>query len=66
MAVQCLRLCLSMQEVWVPSLVRELKIAYASRPRNQSINKRTHIVINSIKTLKLVHIKKIFKKMLKQ
>jgi len=53
-----------MQEMWVPSLVRELKISYASRPRNQSINNRSHIVINSIKTKISTH-KKIFKKMLK-
>ena len=64
MVVQWLIFCLSMQEVWVPSLVRELKISYASRPRNQSINNRSHIVINSIKTKISTH-KKIFKKMLK-
>ena len=34
----------------------------ASRPKNQSINNRSNVVINSVKTLKMVHIKKILKK----
>ena len=37
------------------------KIPHASRPKNQNI-KRSNIVTNSIKTLKMVHIKKIFLK----
>ena len=39
------------------------KITYASGPKNQNIKERSSIVTNSIKTLKMVHIKKkIFKK----
>ena len=34
------------------------KIPYASRPKNQNINKISNIVTNSVKTLKTVHIKK--------
>ena len=34
------------------------KIPHASQPKNQN---RSNVVTNSIKTLKMVHIKKIFK-----
>ena len=37
------------------------KISHTSWPKNQNIN-RSNIVTDSIKTLKMVHIKKIFKK----
>jgi len=33
-----------------------------SHTKNQNVNNRSSILINSIKTLKMVHIKKIFKK----
>ena len=39
---------------------RGAKIPHASWPKNQNI--KQNIVTNSIKTLKMVHIKKIFKK----
>ena len=38
------------------------KIPHASQPENQSINSWNNIVTHSIKTFKMVHIKKIFKK----
>ena len=38
---------------------RGAKIPHASWPKNQNIE---HVVTNSIKTLKVVHIKEIFKK----
>jgi len=34
------------------------KIPHASRPKNQSINKRSNIITNSVRTLKMVPIKK--------
>ena len=37
------------------------KTPHASWPKNQNMN-RSNIVTDSIKTLKMVHIKKIFKK----
>ena len=40
---------------------RGAKIPHASWPKNQNI-KRKQFVTNSIKTLKIVHIKKILKK----
>ena len=43
----CLRLCLSMQGAWVPSVVRELRPPHVSWPKNQ--NNRSNIVRNSIK-----------------
>jgi len=54
LVVQWLRLHLPMQEVWVKSLLRELRYPHASWPKNQNINS---ITTNSIKTLKTVHIK---------
>ena len=36
------------------------KIPHASWPKKQNINNRSNIVANSRKTLKMVHIKKIF------
>ena len=38
------------------------KIPHASWLKNQNIKSRSNIVINSIKTLKIVHIGKIFQK----
>ena len=59
--LQWLRLHPPMQEVQVRSLVRELR---SHRPRGQKNKtwKRSNIVINSIKTLKIVHIKNRQKK----
>ena len=37
------------------------KIPHTSWPKNQNMN-RSNIVTDSVKTLKMVHIKKIFKK----
>ena len=60
LAVQWLRL--PMQEVWVRSLVRELR-PLASRDKKTKTQNRSNIVTDSIKTLETVHIKKkIFKK----
>ena len=42
-----------------------IKIPHSSRPKNQSIN-RSNIVSDSIKTLKMVRIKKKKKKLLKR
>ena len=38
------------------------KIPHALQPKNQNIKNKSNIVTNSMKTLKMVHIKKIFKK----
>ena len=39
------------------------KIPHASWPQNQNINNKSNIITNSIKTLKVIHVrKKIFKK----
>ena len=40
---------------------REAKIPHALGPKTQNIEKRNNVVMNSIKTLKMVHIKKILK-----
>ena len=37
---------------------REAKIPHASGPKTQNIEKRNNVVMNLIKTLKMVHIKK--------
>ena len=58
--VQWLRLSLPMQGVQIPSLVWELR----SRAAKMQNVKQNNIVTNSIKTLKMVHIKK--KKSLKK
>ena len=42
--------------------VGETKIPHASGPKNQNIKNRSNIVTNSIKTLKIVHMKKSFRK----
>ena len=55
--VQWLRLCLPMQEVQVPSLAGELRF-HRLRGQKNKIKNRSRIVVNSIKTLKIVHIKK--------
>ena len=41
---------------------REAKIPHASGPKTPNIEERNNVVMNSIKTLKMVHIKKILKK----
>ena len=57
--VQWLRLHLTMQEIQSRSLIPGAKIPQASWLKNQNIkNSRSNIVTNSIKTLKMVHIKK--------
>ena len=38
------------------------EILHALKPRNQSIKKKKKFVTNSVKTLKMVHIKKNLKK----
>ena len=57
LVVQWLRLHLPVQGVWVWSLIRELS---SHLPRGQKTKtwNRGYIVTNSIKTLKMVHIKK--------
>ena len=59
--VQWLRLQLPMQRVWFRSLVEELRFPHALWPKDQNIN-RSSIGTNSMKTLKMVHIKKTLKK----
>ena len=41
---------------------RRAKIPQASWPKAQNINNRSNTVTNSTKTIKMVHIKKIFQK----
>ena len=55
--VQWLRLRLPEQEVWVQSLARELRspMPHSQKTETENIN---DIVTNSIKTLKMAHIKK--------
>ena len=59
--ILCLRLCLLMQRVWVRFLVGELKshMPWGQKPE---LKNRSNIITNSVKTLKMVHIKKICKK----
>ena len=56
--VQWLRLLLPMHRMPVWSLVRELKSHMPCGQKNQNIKNRSKIVTKSIKTLKMVHIKK--------
>ena len=56
--VQWLKLCLPMQRVWVWSLVRELRSHTCLTLKNQNVNNRSSTVTNSIKTFKMVCIKK--------
>ena len=58
LAVQWLRLCLLMQGLWVQTLVRELR---SYMPCGQK-NHRSKIVTNSIKTFKMVYMKKSLKR----
>ena len=59
--VRLLRLCLPIQAVQVQSPVRELRF-HTSHGQNIKTPYRSNIVTNSIKTLKMVHIKKILNK----
>ena len=59
--VQWLRLCLPVEGVWVGSLVRELR-SYMPFGQKIKAKNRSNIVTNSIKTLKMIHIKKVLKK----
>ena len=62
--VQRLRHHLPMQEVWLPSLVGELR-SYMTCGQNSRMLKykiRSNIVTNSIKTLKIAQNKEILKK----
>ena len=59
--VQWLRLHLSMKGIQVQSLVGELRFHKPhgkQKQQEQQTNKQSSIVTNSIKTLKIVHIKK--------
>jgi len=63
-SVQWLRLPLPVQGVQVRSLVRKLRSHMPQGQKTKNINKRrrkSNIITNSIKTLKMVHIKKIFR-----
>ena len=55
--VQWLRLHLPMQGVWVRSLVRELRF-HIPRGQKTKTKSRSYIATNSIKTLKILQIKK--------
>ena len=61
MVVQWLRLCLSMQGVWVQFLVSDLRSHKPCSQETKTQN-RSNIVTSSIKTLKMTHIKKSFLK----
>ena len=56
MVAQGLRIYLSMQGVQVKSLLRELRFPHAWGPKTKTKNRNN--VTNSMKTLKMVHIKK--------
>ena len=61
--VQWLRLCLSMQGIWVRSLVRELRsTCLLAKIKTNKTENESNIVTNSIKTNKVVQSKKNFKK----
>ena len=51
-----------MQEVRVQSSVRGVKIPPVVGPKDQNRTNRSNIVTDSIKTLKMVHVKKILLK----
>ena len=56
-----------MQRVRISSLVRKLRSHMPhGRPRKRNINNRSSIVTNSIKTLKMVHIKRNLKNIRKK
>ena len=55
--VQWFRLCLPTQGVWIQFLVGELR-SHMLAAKTPNIKNRSSIVTNSIKTLKMVHIKK--------
>ena len=55
LVVQWLRLCLPIQGVWVRSLVRRLGPPHAPCPPPKK-HKRSNVVTNSMKNLKMVHI----------
>ena len=57
MVAQGLRLHLSMQGAQVQSLLRELRFPHAWGPKPKTKN-RNNIVTNSMKTFKMVYIKK--------
>ena len=58
LVVQSLRLQLPMQRVWVWALIGELRSNMAhGQKKLQNINNRSNVAANSIKTLKMVHIK---------
>ena len=61
LVVRWLRLRLPMQGVRFRSLVRELK-SHMPQGQNTKTQNRSNVVTNSIKTLKMVHIKKLLKK----
>ena len=56
MVAQGIRIYLSMQGVQVKSLLRELRFPHAWGPKTKTKNRNN--VTNSMKTLKMVHIKK--------
>ena len=58
LVVQWLRICLPGKGVWVQSLVVELR-PHTPRRQNKRNIKRSNVLTNSVKTLKMVHIKKI-------
>ena len=60
LVVQGLRSCFPTQVVQIPSLVRELRPHMPFGQKKQNLKNRSTIVTNSIKTLKMIHIKKIF------
>ena len=59
LVVQGLRIHLSMQDLQVQSLVGELRSHIPCGQRAKTEN-RNNMITNSIKTFKMVHIKKIF------
>ena len=59
LVVQCLRIPASI-------LGQRAKMPRASWPKHQNIQNRSNVITNSIKTLKMVHIKNILKKISKK
>ena len=66
LVAQLLRLRFPMQGVQVQSFVGELRSYLCSKNKNKNTPKhktnKTSILTNSVKTLKMVHLKKSFKK----
>ena len=59
--VQCLRLCLPMQGVWVQCLIGKLRSPHMAWGQETKTENRNNIIANSVKTYKMIHIKRTSK-----